>query len=129
MWYMQLKLHQVEEAKKMLHDRGIAWPFEESQEEKRMSSEIWEVLSKHAPAGGFSGYSRAPGSGLRVPGFTNVAGDSIEGEGQVVRNGHSNAISPGFQSGGSGMSSGHQQNHYAWNGEFKEEDENLNDLQ
>lgn len=128
MWYMHLKLRQEQELKDLLTQLGTAWPFEQTDEEKRMHSEICEVLNKHAPQGGFSGYTRYPGSGLRVPGYTNVAGDSVNGEG--LSTGTSlpaqQALSPGFQSGGSGMSSGqmsHQAQSQFWNHDFKEEDE------
>lgn len=129
MWYMHLKLRQEQELKDLVQQYGVAWPFEENDEEKRMHSEICEILNKHAPMGGFTGYSRSPGSGLRVPGFTNVAGDTLNGDGQPTGNGFPSsqqAVSPGFQSGGSGMSSGqmsHQPQNHFWNGEFKEEDE------
>jgi hypothetical protein len=126
MWYIQLKLQQEEQLKELVSRLGGAWPFEQSVDEKRMSSEIWEVLNKHNTMGNSFAYTRAPGTGLRVPGFTNVAGDSINSDGQVTSNGYpTSSVSPGFQSGGSGMSSGqtsHQQNQY-WNGDFKEEDE------
>jgi hypothetical protein len=124
MWFMHMKLQQEQESKELIQRLGGTWPFEVTEEENRMRSEILEVLNKHAPVGGFSGYSRAAGSGLRVPGFTNVAGDSIN-------DGSSNGlslppISPGFQSGGSGMNSGmsHQSAHQFWGGsDLKEEDE------
>lgn len=130
MWYTHLKLRQEQELKDLVQKLGGTWPFEQqTEEERRMHGEICEILNKHAPNGGFTGYSRAPGSGLRVPGYTNVAGDSVNSDGQVTNNGfpsnNQQALSPGFQSGGSGMSSGqmsHQQQHF-WNGEFKEEDE------
>nr|OQO25218.1 hypothetical protein B0A51_05791 [Rachicladosporium sp. CCFEE 5018] len=131
MWYMHLKLRQEQELKGLVQNLGGVWPYDPNDEEKRMNSEICEVLNKHAPLGGFTGYSRAAGSGLRVPGFTNVAGDSVNADGQVISNGNSHgqqSISPGFQSGGSGMSSGgmsHNQSHFGggWDGDFKEEDE------
>ncbi|SMQ46812.1 unnamed protein product [Zymoseptoria tritici ST99CH_1A5] len=122
MWFMHMKLRQEEESKELIQRLGGTWPFEVSEEEHRMRSEILEVLNKHAPVGGFSGYSRAAGSGLRVPGFTNVAGDTIN-EGPQSSNGLSiPPISPGFQSGGSGMNSGMSQ-HFWGGGDLKEEDE------
>jgi len=129
MWYMHLKLRREQELKELVQSLGGVWPYTETEEERRMNSEICEVLNKHAPAGGFTGYSRAAGSGLRVPGFTNVAGDSVNADGQVISNGNGqHSISPGFQSGGSGMSSGgmsHNQGNFGgWDGgDFKEEDE------
>ncbi|KAK0336132.1 hypothetical protein LTR94_009846 [Friedmanniomyces endolithicus] len=136
MWYTHFKLRQEQEAKDLVQQLGGVWPFEQSDDEKRMHSEICEVLNRYALLGGFPGYSRAPGSGLRVPGFTNVAGDTVNGDGQVIGGGSGGfpgnhlpqSLSPGFQSGGSGMSSGqmsghqHQQPQY-WSSELKEEDE------
>jgi len=116
MWYLHLKLRQEQELKDLVQRLGHVWPFEQSDDEKRMNSEICEVLNKHASLGGFTSYSRATGSGLRVPGFTNIAGDNISGGDQ--------GLSPGFQSGGSGMSSGQMSHHQQfWSNEFKEEDE------
>jgi hypothetical protein len=130
MWYLNMKLRQEEALKTHFQETGQAWPFEQTEEEKRMHSEILEILTKHAGSGDISAYSRFAGSGLRVPGFTNVAGDTLDANGQVI-GGMSNgqqAISPGFQSGGSGMSSGggmsqQGQGGFNWNPEFKEEDE------
>lgn len=134
MWFLHKKMRQEEQLKEQL---GAAWPFEEpGEEERRMYTEICEVLNKHAPVGGFTGYSRAPGSGLRVPGFTNVAGESLDGNGNGgfdLRLPQQQEVSPGFQSGGSGMSSGqmsHQAPNQYWNNsEFKEEDEYGMELQ
>lgn len=130
MWYLNNKLQQEEMLKAHFQKTGQPWPFEQTEEDKRMHSEILEILNKHTNSNDISSYSRFPGSGLRVPGFTNVAGDSLDANGQVI-GGTSNgqqAISPGFQSGGSGMSSGggmsqQGQSGYGWNPEFKEEDE------
>jgi hypothetical protein len=129
MWITHRKLRQEQELKELVASLGGTWPFTPDEEEKRMNSEICEVLNKHAPLGGFPGYSRAPGSGLRVPGFTNVAGDSTNADGQVIpgQSGNGQDVSPGFQSGGSGMSSGgvsHNAGTFSgWHGDFKEEDE------
>ena len=135
MWFLHKKMRQEEELKDYIQQLGGTWPYgEKSEEEQRMYSEICEVLQKHASVGGFTGYSRAPGSGLRVPAFTNVAGEPLDTNGNVPdHRGYdlppqptAQDVSPGFQSGGSGMSSGQMshpgQNQY-WSNEFKEEDE------
>ena len=142
MWYLTTKLQQEEALKALFRETGQVWPFEQGEEERRMHSEILEILNKHAASGDIGAYSRYAGSGLRVPGFTNVAGDTLDANGQVVGGGSGmgnggqqqhQAISPGFQSGGSGMSSGGggggvsqhggQGGGFNWGPEFKEEDE------
>ncbi|KXS98053.1 hypothetical protein AC578_8771 [Pseudocercospora eumusae] len=121
MWFMHMKLNQEQQLKQLVSDLGAEWPFDQSEEEKRMTSEILEVLNKHAAAGGFTGYSRHAGSGLRVPGYTNLAGDSTNGD--SPQNLTIPPLSPGFQPGGSGMSSGVSHSNYNWATDFKEEDE------
>lgn len=123
MWYLHQKLSEEEQLKELVSQLGGTWPFQPTEEEKRMRSEILEILNKHAPLGGFTGYSRAPGSGLRVPGFTNISGDSVQ-DGQMTNGQSIPPVSPGFQSGGSGMSSGmsHPSNQF-WSSDLKEEDE------
>lgn len=120
LWMMRIKLDQEAQLKDMLRNQGVEWPFPQSEDEKRMQSELVEVIEKNIRANNLSDYSRAPGSGLRVPGYTNVAGDAITADG------HQRSLSPGYQSGGSGsgISSGRDQ--YAWQPEqedLKEEDE------
>jgi hypothetical protein len=123
MWYLRLKLQQERDTKLLLEGLGQAWPFEQTEEERRMHSEICEILNKQAGTGTIDAYTRGVGSGLRVPGFTNVAGEALDAQGNVV-NGTGAAVSPGLQSGGSGMSSGGQQTGGGfWSQEFKEEDE------
>jgi hypothetical protein len=123
MWYLRLKLQQERDTKLLLEGLGQAWPFEQTEEERRMHSEICEILNKQAGTGTIDAYTRGVGSGLRVPGFTNVAGEALDAQGNVV-NGTGAAVSPGLQSGGSGMSSGGQQGGGGfWSQEFKEEDE------
>ncbi|QIX02451.1 hypothetical protein AMS68_007968 [Peltaster fructicola] len=115
MWYLQLKLRQEEQLKERMRQLGGQWPFEQTEDEKRMSSEIAEVLGKHTNTGMVNGYTRAPGTGLRVPGFTNVAGDAIHGEGVGF-----DSVSPGYGNTAA-------QNNFQWNDTFtpelKEEDE------
>ena len=120
MWYLRLKMQQERETKVMLESLGQAWPYEQTNEERRMHSEICEILNKQASTGTIDAYTRGMGTGLRVPGFTNVAGDAVDAQGNVV---NGTGTSPGLQSGGSGMSSGGQQGGGFWSQEFKEEDE------
>jgi hypothetical protein len=133
MWYLRKKMTEEEQLKELVRQLGGTWPFEPNEEEKRMHSEIIEIINKHAHDPSFATYSRGPGSGLRVPGFTNVAGESIaEGQGAGP---FQQATSPGFQSGGSGMSSGQmsahqqQQQNQFWEAQFKEEDEYVMEMQ
>lgn len=132
MWYLEKKIGEEQQLKRLVQQLGSVWPFEASEDERRMLSEIKEVIQKHSIEGSLEPYSRAPGSGLRVPGFTNVAGESTNADGQVIGNGQHQAVSPGFQSGGSGMSSGqmsHQNQNQFWDNQFKEEDEYGMELQ
>lgn len=121
LWIMQMKLDQEAKLKEVFRAQGQEWPFPQSEEEKRMQSELREVIEKNVLADNLTPYSRGPGTGLRVPGFTAVNGDPIASE---QGNGHQQSLSPGYQSGGSGISSGRDQ--YAWQPEqadLKEEDE------
>ena len=122
LWIMRMKLEQESQLKELLRTQGHEWPFAQSEDEKRMQSELIEVIEKSIRSNNFSDYSRAPGSGLRVPGYTNVAGDAVTQE--QAGNGHQQSLSPDYQGGGSGMSTGRDQ--YNWQPEqedLKEEDE------
>jgi hypothetical protein len=78
-----------------------------------MRTELVDAVEKNGPAS-FK-YSRAPGSGLRVPKHTNVAGEPIS---QISPQ----SLSPGMQSSGSGSNSNTNQQ-YWMNQSLKEEDE------
>lgn len=122
MWALYLKLEREERLEaelSKLHGKL----FEKSEEEKRMESELRHAVERndwHSFA-----YSRAPGSGLRVPDFTNVAGDVVA----RTDSRSSQSLSPGFHSGGSGTNSGGQSQPQLWTSSshpgisFKEEDE------
>lgn len=126
LWIMRLKLEQEAQLKEMLRNQGHEWPFPQSEDEKRMQSELTEVIEKAIRANNFTDYSRAPGTGLRVPGYTNVAGDPLSCDQQGSN--HQTSLSPGYQSGGSGsggIGSGRDQ-YNNWQPEqedLKEEDE------
>ncbi|KAJ5151911.1 hypothetical protein N7492_010206 [Penicillium capsulatum] len=77
MWALHVKYQQEAELAEMISNLGGAWPFEPTEEEKRMRSEILDALEKNDPTS-FS-YTRGPGSGLRVPKHTNLAGDTVPG--------------------------------------------------
>ncbi|KAJ5689731.1 hypothetical protein N7462_004123 [Penicillium macrosclerotiorum] len=122
MWALHVKYQQEAELAEMISSLGGNWPFEPTEEEKRMRSEILEALEKNDPSS-FC-YSRGPGSGLRVPKHTNLAGDPVQGgsDGLTPPN-----LSPSFHSSAS-SANGTGQPQY-WNSaghaamSFKEEDE------
>jgi len=122
MWALYLKVEREEKLEaelSKLHGKL----FDKSEDEKRMESELRHAVERndwHSFA-----YSRAPGSGLRVPDFTNVAGDAVA----RTDSRSSQSLSPGFHSGGSGTNSGGQSQPQLWTSSnhpgisFKEEDE------
>lgn len=118
MWALYVKIQQEAELAEMINSLGGKWPFEQTEEEKRMRTELLDAMEKNDP-NSFS-YSRAPGSGLRVPKHTNIAGDPTQ-DGISPQ-----SLSPAFPGGGSGTNSGSAQ---YWNSaghpamSFKEEDE------
>lgn len=83
MWYLHLKLQQAEVLAACIADLGGDYPFEQTEEELRMQTELMEAMEANN-AREFA-YTRAPGSGLRVPQHTDYKGDPIAG------NGHGNA--------------------------------------
>lgn len=132
MWALYAKLQQEAELMHLITSLGGTYPYAETEDEKRMRTELMDAMESNDPS--TFEYSRGPGSGLRVPKHTNVAGDPLH-----PMNGHPNQIgtlspqslSPGGQSGGSGANSGgHGQpqfwsNNHSGRGSlsFKEEDE------
>jgi len=110
MWYMNLKMQQEAQLQELISGLGGVWPFEQSEDEKRMRSEIDEVCQRNIGANNLQPYSRTNGSGLRVPGFTSVAGDALQ------------PGDPGYGSSGPDMSPAYGQNFNFSNG-LKEEDE------
>lgn len=76
MWRCYEMEKQQEKLKKYIEDLGGSWPFEKSEEERRMESELIDTVEQNGP-NNFH-YSRAPGSGLRVPKHTNYAGEPVD---------------------------------------------------
>jgi hypothetical protein len=114
MWMLYKKIQEVDEMSVRLQQAtGEEWHTEETEEERRMRTELIDAVEKNGPTS-FK-YSRAPGSGLRVPKHTNVAGEPIS---QISPQ----SLSPGMQSNGSGSNSNSNQQ-YWMNQSLKEEDE------
>ncbi|KZZ92328.1 HLH transcription factor (GlcD gamma) [Ascosphaera apis ARSEF 7405] len=127
MWALHIKLQQEAELAELIARLGGTWPFEQTEEEKRMRTELMEAMEKNDP-NTFS-YSRGPGSGLRVPKHTNLAGEPLQAQDQMQQDQGQNqqqqqqqqqqpqqppvtdsmttaSLSPAFTSGGSGTNSG-----------------------
>jgi hypothetical protein len=131
MWMLHVKMEQMEELNQMLRDRGEQPPFQETEEEQRMRTELMEAMVKND--GSKFRYSRAPGTGLRVPNHTDLKGDALG-----ASNGQNEtSLSPDNHSSGGDMAPG--QNQY-WSGHnsggsgpgsisFKEEDEYMDLVQ
>jgi hypothetical protein len=129
MWALHQKYQQEDELLQYIQSMGGQWPFQITDDEKRLRSEVMEAMEKN-DASTFT-YSRTDGSGLRVPQYTNLAGDRLQA-GQTNSNlsPQSNfELSPGFNSGGSGSGSGGPGQPQFWSSaghagiSFKEEDE------
>lgn len=115
MWMLYKKIQEVDEMSARLQQvTGEDWHTDETEEERRMRTELVDAVEKNGPTS-FK-YSRAPGSGLRVPKHTNVAGEPIS---QISPQ----SLSPGMQSSGSGSNSNANNHQYWMNQSLKEEDE------
>ena len=131
MWSLHQKMQQEEQLAELITSLGGQFPFEQSEDDKRMRTELMNAMSDN-DASSFS-YSRGPGSGLRVPSHTNVVGEPLSAGQMGTMSPQS--LSPGVQSGGSGANSGgHGQPQFWQHGNhdnmgFKEEDEYGMDLQ
>lgn len=116
-WYMRMKMEQEEKLERLVVQLGGTWPFERSDDEIRMRSELSEVIARNGQNNNIRPYSRADGSGLRVPGFTNLAGDNLQP-------GEQSGNSLAAFTGGNNMPRGWQPDIM---GGFKEEDEDFDD--
>ncbi|KAL2756163.1 hypothetical protein ACRALDRAFT_1070716 [Sodiomyces alcalophilus JCM 7366] len=75
MWMLHLKLQQQEELMNAISELGGHFPFELTEDEKRMQTELMDAMSKNDTLS----YSRTPGSGLRVPNHTDIRGEPLSG--------------------------------------------------
>jgi hypothetical protein len=135
MWMLHLKLQQQEDLAQLIADLGGTFPFEETEDERRMHTELMDAMVKND--GSKFHYSRAPGSGLRVPKHTDVKGDPIGGSAQGGQ--LDNSLSPDNHSTGDAGQAGMGGPGQYWSGHnsggsgagsisFKEEDEYGMDL-
>ena len=132
MWALYVKLQQEAEIMDLVSSLNGSWPFTETEEDRRMRTELMDAMEKNDP-NSFE-YTRGPGSGLRVPKHTNVAGDPLQP--LNMNQNHMGtlspqSLSPGVQSGGSGANSGGHGQPQFWSNShsgraslsFKEEEE------
>ncbi|KAF2003336.1 hypothetical protein P154DRAFT_429115 [Amniculicola lignicola CBS 123094] len=105
MWMLYKKCEEVDAMGERLRQLGEDWQQEDTEEERRMRSELVDAVEKNGAAN-FK-YSRGPGSGLRVPKHTNVAGEPLSGISPQ-------SLSPGMQSTGSGSNSNTNSGQQYW---------------
>ncbi|KAM7202448.1 microphthalmia-associated transcription factor [Rhypophila sp. PSN 637] len=95
MWMLHLKLQQQEELINTIIELGGKIPFEFTEDERRMQTELMEAVSRNEEGNPrqFS-YSRFAGSGLRVPHHTDYKGEPLNGQPNGQSGDHV-TISPG----------------------------------
>ncbi|RDW71982.1 hypothetical protein BP5796_08016 [Coleophoma crateriformis] len=134
MWMLHTKLQQQEDLANLISDLGGKFPFEQTEDERRMHTELMDAMTKNNPLSFH--YSRAPGTGLRVPKHTDVKGDPVGGLSQTQLD---DSVSPDNHSSGDAGQAGMGGAGQYWSGHnsggsgpgsisFKEEDEYGMDL-
>ncbi|MCJ1311468.1 hypothetical protein MMC25_005139 [Agyrium rufum] len=126
MWALHAKLQQEAELIALINELGGEYPFQPTDDELRMRSELLEAMEKNDPTT-FS-YTRGTGSGLRVPKHTNLAGEPLDGRPSVSSSaGQMGAVSPrslspglgsGVNSAGHGQRNGSEQQGQLQHGQF-----------
>lgn len=125
MWALHRKSEREKELRELITQLGGTYPFEETEEDRRMENELRRAIAKHEQGADGFAYSRGPGSTLRVPGFTDYAGNPIQ-DGQSDRMSPANSAGAAQSGGNSSRGTPQTQNQNFWgdNGmTFKEEDE------
>lgn len=79
MWMLHLKLQQHEELMNTITELGGQFPYELTDDERRMQTELMEALTR--TENDHMTYSRTSGSGLRVPDHTDYRGEPLNGAG------------------------------------------------
>jgi hypothetical protein len=97
MWMLYQKFEQEDELKKTIEELGGNWPLSMTEEEKRMRTELVDAVQKNGVS--TFHYSRYPGSGLRVPKHTNIAGEPIspqQGQSPAIQGAATSQANPNF---------------------------------
>ena len=129
MWMLHLKLQQQEDLANIIAELGGTFPFEQTEDEKRMHTELMDAMLKNQ--GDDFEYTRGPGTGLRVPKHTDVKGEPLGASGQGQMD---DSLSPDNHSSGDNGQAGMGGAGQYWSGHnsggsgagsisFKEEDE------
>ncbi|KAL8370932.1 hypothetical protein RB595_001000 [Gaeumannomyces hyphopodioides] len=86
MWMLHLKLQQQEELANYIMELGGQFPFEPTDDERRMQTELVEAMARNETVedAKLFVYSRRAGSGLRVPHHTDYRGEPLDGSGRAV---------------------------------------------
>ncbi|KAF3929258.1 hypothetical protein AA313_de0205849 [Arthrobotrys entomopaga] len=79
MWALYQKIKQEKEMQQKLESLGQPFPINKTEEMKRMESELVAAIENNSTEP--FRYSRGHGSGLRVPGYTDLAGAPMNGQG------------------------------------------------
>ncbi|KAL8830261.1 MAG: hypothetical protein Q9170_005813 [Blastenia crenularia] len=122
MWALHVKMQQEAELADLVDSLGGQWPFEPTEDEKRMRTELFNAMADNDPST-FS-YTRGPGTGLRVPSHTNHAGEPLNPNQMGTLSPQS--LSPGVHPSGSRANSTGMGPPQYWSHDergFKEEDE------
>ena len=82
MWLLYDKIQTEKQLRAYIEEMGGAWPVVETEDDRRMAAELVNVVERNG-VDRFK-YSRTPGSGLRVPGFTNWAGETLDAAAQQI---------------------------------------------
>lgn len=130
MWMCHKSIQQQEELANALLECGGQLPFEITDDERRMQTELAEAMARIDEATGrprtFT-YSRTAGSGLRVPHHTDYKGEPLNGNGHATADHHA-SISPEELDGGHDILDLDYDDDGSGEVNFKEEDEYGMDL-
>ncbi|KAK6594158.1 hypothetical protein H4I96_11071 [Botrytis cinerea] len=77
MWMCHHQAQQMEDLANLIAELGGTWPYEKTEDEKRMHTELMDAMTKNGEAS-FE-YTRRPGTGLRVPKHTDYRGEPDRG--------------------------------------------------
>ncbi|KAL2178576.1 uncharacterized protein P884DRAFT_197126 [Thermothelomyces heterothallicus CBS 202.75] len=111
MWMLNLKIQQQEELINALYERGGQLPFEITDDERRMQTELLEAMARIDETTGQAkslSYSRTAGSGLRVPHHTDYRGEPLNNNNN--NNSNSSSGTSNNNNNGGGSSSGSNNN-------------------